>query len=99
MGQEWDPIDKIILESKQDFHEGSDYNDRLLNKLKNKSEITEQRFIGGFSLIMAGFLTIFMYTSGIQYKLINIQTRARSQIITFHQYYNNLEILKLLIGE
>lgn len=99
MSQKWDPVDKMIMDSRRDIHESSDYNESLLKKIQGGGYSKENSLVAGFSLILAGVLALFIYTSDIQYKLVNIQIKARSEIMTLYHHYSSFELNRLFIGE
>jgi hypothetical protein len=96
MQQEWDDLDRLIENSNEEIRVSDSYNYKLMSKMKRKKQVRNQSYTFAFSLIMAGFLIMFMYTSDIQYKLVDIQCRIKSNV-TFLQ--SNINILNNLRGE
>lgn len=99
MQQERDDLDALIEFSMEDYREDPEYNSKLLARLQADREQREQSYIAAFSLIMAGFLAIFIYTSGLQYRLLEFQTKARTYIVAFQSSNNGSRVLKYIIGE
>ncbi|EYE87811.1 hypothetical protein Q428_11430 [Fervidicella metallireducens AeB] len=95
MQQEWDDIDELIKNSFEDFKITSDYNERLRDKAKIKVNKVGKPIIG-YSLITAGILLMFLYTSDIQLKIIDAQIKFRSEFATVE---NILKIDKIFLGE
>jgi hypothetical protein len=99
MSQEWDDLDRIIGESEEEVVLSSDYEKRLMEMAIRANTERDQSYIGAFSLILAGLMALFIYTSDIQYKMANIQARARVELIQLQNDYYNKGILKYFIGE
>lgn len=88
MQQEWDDLDKVIEESFEDVKISNNYNYKLMARMKNKKQVRNQSCTFAFSLILAGFLIMFMYTSDVQYKLINMQLRIKSDMTMLQSNFN-----------
>lgn len=96
MQQEWDDLDIVIEESFENVKISDDYNYKLMTKMKKKKQVRNQSYTFAFSLILAGFLIMFMYTSDIQYKLIDIQCRIKSDVTMLQ---SNINIFNYFKGE
>lgn len=94
MQQEWDDLDRVIEESFEDVKISDSYNYRLMAKMKRKKQVRNQSYTTAFSLILAGFLIMFMYTSDMQYRLIDIECRIKSNITTLQSNFNIFNNLK-----
>lgn len=94
MQQEWDDLDRVIEESFEDVKISDSYNYRLMAKMKRKKQVRNQSYTAAFSLILAGFLIMFMYTSDMQYRLIDIECRIKSNITTLQSNFNIFNNLK-----
>jgi hypothetical protein len=90
MEQERDYIDKVLISEAEVVSEkiltegrfGEGYNSRLLEKLKDEKLLLEKRNSGkvrtaAISLITAGILMAFMYTSNVQYGITNLQCKIK----------------------
>lgn len=94
MQQEWDDLDKAIEDSFEDVKISDNYNYKLMARMKKKKQVKNQSYTFAFSLILAGFLIMFMYTSDIQYRLIDIQCRIKSDITMFQSNFNIINSLR-----
>lgn len=94
MQQEWDDLDRVIGESFEDVKVSENYNYKLMSKMKRKKQVRNQSYTFAFSLILAGFLIMFMYTSDMQYKLIDIQCRIKSDITMLQSNFNIFNNIK-----
>lgn len=94
MRQEWDDLDRLIEESFEDVKISESYNYRLMAKMKGKKQTRNQSFTFAFSLILAGFLIMFTYTSDVQYKLIDMQFKIKTNITMLQSNFNIFNILK-----
>lgn len=99
MQQKWDDLDKSIAESFDKTAVDEGYTERLLRKVHRTRANGNQSYVSAFSLIMAGFLALFLYTSNLQYKIVEIRTIARSHILFIEQNYSKNDILRYFIGE
>ena len=96
MQQEWDNLDGIIKNSFEDIYAGKNYNSILMSKIYKKKKIKEKNYSAAFSLIIAGFMFSFIYTSNIGYKYFNMQYEIKTELALIQQDLNS--ILNL-IGE
>ncbi len=98
MQQEWDDLDRVIEESFENVKISDSYNYKLMAKMKKKKQkqVKNQSYTFAFSLILAGFLIMFIYTSDIQYKFIDIQSRIKTDITMLQ---SNINIFYILKGE
>lgn len=94
MQQEWDDLDMIIKESFDDIKVSDSYNYILMKKMKNKKQVRNQNYTFAFSLILAGFLILFMFTSDMQYRLIDIECRIKSDITMIQNNFNIFDSVK-----
>lgn len=94
MQQEWDDLDRAIEESFEDVKISDSYNYKLMAKMKRKKQVRNQSYTAAFSLILAGFLIMFMYTSDMQYRLIDIECRIKSNITMLQSNFNIFNNLK-----
>jgi hypothetical protein len=99
MQQRWDNIDKLIIASEERIEVGDDYNQRLLIKVKNRKRKENKQSIAAFSLIATGIFAITLYTSDIQYKLIELEVRTKNHIIAMQQDKNVEILVRSLRGE
>lgn len=97
MQKERDYIDKAIIDSFKPVEPKDDYNERLLEKL-NRSHTEQSRInMAAVSLILAGFMAIMIYSTSLQFTLIEFKYKVVSEILTV-QYNYNLDIAKYLLG-
>lgn len=94
MQQEWDDLDRVIEESFEDIKISDSYNYKLMAKMKKKKQVRNQSYTFAFSLILAGFLIMFMYTSDMQYRLIDVECRIKSNITMFQSNFNIFNNIK-----
>lgn len=94
MQQGWDDIDRLITDSFEDVNISNDYNCRLMAKMHKGSRSRIQNYTAAFSLIMAGFLIMFMYTADLQYKIFDMQYRVKTHVLSIE--YNLNSITKLI---
>ena len=99
MHTEKDDLDKLIINSFEEKELSDSYNANLLNKLSTDKSKRNQEFIGAFSLIMAGFMAIFIYTSGVQYRFIELEVKVKSRILSIQYKEVKNPIIKYFIGE
>lgn len=93
MQQKWDDLDRTIAESFEFVEVDDNYNRRLLKKVNKKKHDTAQRYAFAFSLILAGFFLMFIYTSNLQYKFYDIQSKIRTNILAIsvnNDYFKNI---------
>lgn len=100
MHQERDDLDKIIAHSFEeisiDYRNGEQYNKRLMAKLHNEKNSVGKFRTVAISLIAAGFLLGFMYTSNVQYGITNIECKIKTDLSVVK---NNINIDKYFLGE
>ncbi|KYH35475.1 hypothetical protein CLTEP_06510 [Clostridium tepidiprofundi DSM 19306] len=95
MQQKWDDLDKLILDSKQHIETSKDYNEILMNKIRNKKRKksgifcfnSDFRRIAAASCIMAGIFMMVMFTTDIQYNIIKTQYKIKMQIMAMQYKY------------
>jgi hypothetical protein len=78
--QEWDDLEKIIINSTPDMHIDERYNYRLMTKLNDKKQVKGTRYAAGLSLIMAGLMLALMYTPSVEYKIIDMKYKVKTEI-------------------
>lgn len=96
MQQGYNDLDVLIQNSFEEVSISEDYNNKLLFKLNRKESKNNQINILAFSLIMAGMLLIFMYTSDVGFKLVNAQCRIKVELSSLA---NHFDIFKFILGE
>ena len=100
MQQKWDDIDNAILDSFLEVESKENYNSKLLKKIDarkvSKNNISRNRQVAA-SFICAGFLIMFLYTTSIQYNIVNFQWRIKAQISSIEEDYK-LGIFKDILG-
>jgi hypothetical protein len=105
MEQKRDYLDELLLNAFEEiqtdgrFFEG--YNDRLLSKLHEEKLKDEKRSSGkirtaAISLITAGFLMGFMYTSEVQYGITSLQCKIKYD---YSIMMHNFNLDKFFLGE
>lgn len=100
MQQKWESIDDIISNSKEEIEVDISYNSKLIARLGSERAKREHSYISAFSLIMAGFLVIFLYTSDFQNRLVEMHAKTKYQLVSFQNYYDSYSIIKhILTGE
>lgn len=100
MEQERDYLDKLIEQSfeeiKIDNKLSDDYNKRLFDRLhKEKSHSTKTR-TAAISLIAAGILMVFMYTTEFQNSIVSLQYKIKADFTTMKE---DINIDKYFLGE
>lgn len=96
MQQKWDDLDSIIMNSFEDIDAGSNYNSILMSKIYKKKRAREKSYSAAFSLIIAGFMFAFIYTSNIGYRYFNIQYEIKTE---FALVQNDFKSILNLYGE
>lgn len=100
MEQERDDIDRIILQSFEEIQTegrfGEQYNRRLLGKLHDENKNVSKIRTAAISLITAGFLIGFMYTSQVQYGIINLECKIK---YNYSMVMHNINLGKYFLGE
>jgi hypothetical protein len=99
MQKERDSLDQTILESIADIELSDDYNERLKTKLYKKDRIKLGRDKNAaLSFIFAGLMSIVIYTTDVQFKIVDLQYKVRSEILTL-QYNYHIDVQRYFIGE
>jgi hypothetical protein len=98
--QERDYLDKVLCESfieiQTDGRFGEGYNKRLIEKLHGeKSNINKIR-TAAISLITAGFLMGFMYTTEVQYGMAKFEYKLKAD---FAMMKHSVNLDKYFLGE
>lgn len=102
MEQERDYVDKIIEESFEDIAVdlkfGDQYNVRLLSKLhgENTTPRSSKTRTAAISLITAGILMGFLYTTQVQYGIENFQCKIKTD---FAIMKHSMNLDKYFLGE
>jgi hypothetical protein len=106
MYEKLDYLDKIILNSKEDIEPSKNYNETIMNKLYMKNdnsksiENSNSRKIAAYSFIMAGFLMMFIFSTDLQYNLLEAQYKVKAQVMSMqYRYSNTLDKLFYFLGE
>jgi hypothetical protein len=86
--QRWDDLDKLIIDSAPEYEGSSSYNSSLISKLKKKKHAKASNFAAGYSLIMAGFMLMFIYTSNMEFTLLEMKYKVQTEIIIMKNNYN-----------
>jgi hypothetical protein len=86
--QRWDDLDKLIMDSTPEFETSSNYNTKLLSKIKGKKPSKISSFAAGYSLIMAGLMVAFIYTSNMNSVLIEMKYKVETEILMIKTNYN-----------
>lgn len=86
MQKKWDSLDETIKEAFGEIEVSEDYNEQLMMKLHEDNSIKykkrrvpflfNENSIAGISFILSGVLMVLIYTSNIQYKLINLASHT-----------------------
>lgn len=97
MQKERDYIDKAIMEAFKPIEPKDNYNQKLLEKLSKRSMERSKIDMAAFSLILAGFMAIMIYSTSLQFTLTEFKYKVVSEILTV-QYNYNLDIAKYLLG-
>lgn len=87
MQQRWDDLDKLIIDSAPEFEVSSNYNSKLLLKI-NKKPTKVSSFAAGYSLIMAGLMLGFIYTSNMDSAILEMKYKVETQILMLKTSYN-----------
>lgn len=88
MQQRWDDLDKLIIDSAPEFEASSNYNSKLLSKINNKKPAKVSSFAAGYSLIMAGLMLAFIYTSNMDSAILEMKYKVETQILMLKTSYN-----------
>lgn len=97
MEQERDYLDKILSESFEDIGNdvrfGEQYNRKIMERLHGNKNSSDKIRTAAISLITAGILMGFMYTTGVQNGMANFQYKLKADImmmkhsINFDKYF------------
>lgn len=99
MQQKWDDIDKLIISQKEELEPSDNYNELLINKLKRSNVRMNKDYIVAMSFIMTGIFAMILYTSDLQYKLIDWQIKAKSEVMSIQGSSTIQVIYKIVKGE
>ena len=108
MQQEPDYLDKIIKSSAEEFNISENYNDDLINKLKNNNKVNNSikyKFLyknraAALSFIFSGIIMALIATTNIESEIVNFEGKARTQALIFQYEYNyKFDSVKNMIGE
>ncbi|WP_027624436.1 hypothetical protein [Clostridium lundense] len=107
MGEGRGNVEELIKNCFDEIKPSQEYNEILLKKLKKEenifnnnivlSSIRKKSYSTGLSLILTGFLMIFMYTSNMPDTILNLQFKIRS-IVCQIKYNGDENIIKFLGG-
>lgn len=95
MQQEWDIVDKLIVDSMENYKTDSDFNSKILMRINNEKK-GHKNPSAALSLIATGLLLLTIYTGGLQYNLIDIKYKVKLEFITLQ---NNFIIQQNVLGE
>lgn len=93
MQQKWDDLDELIKDSSVEIETKGNYNYKLLSKMNTQKKYdvrARQRSVAAISLIMAGFMLMFIYTTDIKYRVTNLECQMKASISTL-KYNFDLE--------
>jgi hypothetical protein len=99
MQQKWDDIDSLIINQMEELVPSENYNEILMNKLRCDNVKKSKDHIVAMSFIMTGILAMVLYTSDIQYKLIDWKIKAKSEVMSIQGRSTILDIYKIIRGE
>ncbi|MFD3158512.1 hypothetical protein ACFIJ5_16925 [Haloimpatiens sp. FM7330] len=103
MQEKFDYLDKIIKDSFEDIETDKGYDIRLMNKINNlpqKNSNRERYRIAALSLMLSGFLMLIIYTSSLQYNIINAKMKIKTSISMIEQNHNDtFNFFKFFLGE
>ncbi|MGH4125966.1 MAG: hypothetical protein ACREV6_23925 [Clostridium sp.] len=98
MQENWDDLDRLILNSFEECETTNNYNEKLMSKLQKTKKNSID--IPAMSLIVAGLTMIMIISTNLQYKIINTQYKLKTEIMVVQYKYNEkMDILKHLIGD
>lgn len=99
MQKERDNLDQTIYESTLDIELSNDYNERLVAKLHKTGKIKFGKDKNAaLSFILAGLLSVIIYSTDIQFKIVDFQYKIRSQILTL-EYNYHIDVQRYFLGE
>lgn len=100
-------IEELMKNCFQEIMPSKDYNEKLLKKLKEEEKnfngstvlktMRNKGYTTGLSLILTGFLMVFMYSSSMPARFLNFQFKIRSVVCQI-KYYSDENIIKFLGG-
>jgi hypothetical protein len=106
MDSKRDDLDKLIADSfeaikidsfiDKNNNNGYSYNSKLLSRLHEEKTPGKWFRTAAVSLITAGILIGFMYTSDIQYQVTSIECKIKTD---FAIMKDNIDIGKIILGE
>ena len=100
MDQKRDDLDRLIensfVEIQVDSIFGDKYNVSLLSKLHGEKKTRPRIRTAAVSLIAAGFLLGFIYTSEVQYSMTYLQCKIKTDFVIMK---NSINIEKYFLGE
>jgi hypothetical protein len=94
--QGWDDLDRTILNSAPDIEVDRNYNYKLRAKINKRNYVKNQSRSAAYSLIMAGFMLFIMYTSNVQYEILDIKYKVETEVLMF---INNFNFENIFLGE
>jgi hypothetical protein len=98
--QKRDDLDRLIensfVEILADDIFGEQYNKNLLSKLHEQKKPRPMIRTAAVSLIAAGFLLGLLYTSNLQYSVINLQCKIKTDFVIMK---NSINLEKYFLGE
>lgn len=108
MQQKPDYLDNLIKKSVGEFNVSQDYNDNLMSKLKSRDKVNKSpkyNFLyknraAALSFIFSGIIMTAIATTNVEAKIINLESRVRTQALIFQYEYNyKFDSVKNIIGE
>ncbi|MDF2502992.1 MULTISPECIES: hypothetical protein [Clostridium] len=107
MQQKPDYLDNIIRESSKDVSISQNYNNNLLNKLKQSGSKEHKKYnflyrnrAAALSFIFSGIIMALVATTNMESKIINLEGKFRSEALIFQYQYNyKFDSVKSLLGE
>ena len=108
MQQKPDYLDKFINKSAREFKVSENYNDNLISKLKSQDKV--KKFHGynflyknraaALSFIFSGIIMTAIATTNVEAKIINLESKVRTQALIFQYEYNyKFDSVRNIIGE
>lgn len=85
MQKKWDNLEQSVKDAFEEIQVSKDYNEQLMMKLHEDNDklpkkgiqfLFNNNSIAGISFILSGLLMVLVYTSNIQYKLINLTSQT-----------------------
>lgn len=102
MQKEWDNLEQSVKDAFEEIQVSKDYNEQLMMKLHEDDDklpkkgihfLFNNSSIAGISFILSGLLMVLVYTSNIQYKLINLTSQTS---VLSSQY--KIELINNILG-